>query len=429
MTRGLGILALGMVLTGMAGLAWADNYSTRVLADNPYGYWRLDESGGLTAVNLGSGGAAINGNYGQFSPPDGIPTLGVPGIPGAPTDTAAGFHGTAPVSQVYVPDAVNPSAYSLESWVKANPGATTGRNIMVRTAGNPTTTYSHQLLILGDGRLRHYGYSSTGGKWLDSASPVQANQWYHVVGTASQGTGPTDGHWTLYVNGHLQNEWFGDVGTLWNGGTQWRIGSVAGGGADWLDGTIDETALYHDELGPRQIRQHYMAGMGISPVYENPSRRMTAGDFDNDGVNEVAYIGSTNHIWVQDFNNPAASGVLPGPTVRALTAADLDGNGVPEIAFIDASANQLRSYNAVTGTLTTHSLPAGYTAFSTLSAGDVDGQVGHELMLSANADQLFIYENGTYVDTGGQANRIARGEVVQGTAGDDFLVISAGGDP
>ena len=96
MTRGLGILALGMVLTGMAGLAWADNYSTRVLADNPYGYWRLDESGGLTAVNLGSGGAAINGNYGQFSPPDGIPTLGVPGIPGAPTDTAAGFHGTPP---------------------------------------------------------------------------------------------------------------------------------------------------------------------------------------------------------------------------------------------------------------------------------------------------------------------------------------------
>ncbi len=34
-------------------------YDQTVLADSPYGYWRFGEASGTTAVNLGSGGAAL----------------------------------------------------------------------------------------------------------------------------------------------------------------------------------------------------------------------------------------------------------------------------------------------------------------------------------------------------------------------------------
>ncbi|MCA9248782.1 MAG: PEP-CTERM sorting domain-containing protein, partial [Planctomycetales bacterium] len=63
-------------------------YSDTVLADNPVGYWRLDDTG-ATAVNSGTGGAVINGTYANFPP--GV--QGAAGLINANNNGAANLNG------------------------------------------------------------------------------------------------------------------------------------------------------------------------------------------------------------------------------------------------------------------------------------------------------------------------------------------------
>lgn len=129
-----GILAVCMLA---AGAVRAATYEQTVMSDSPYGYWRFNELAGTTAVNLGSGGAALNGNYHQFAG-DGTPTLGATGIPGGGAgNSAVRFAGD---SQVYIPDTASYTAYTVEAWVSPDTGATTAQNVLVRTQADPRTT-------------------------------------------------------------------------------------------------------------------------------------------------------------------------------------------------------------------------------------------------------------------------------------------------
>lgn len=61
--RTVAVILLVASLSG-SSIAEADIYSDTILDDAPVLYWRLGESGGPTASNLGSLGAAANGTYG-----------------------------------------------------------------------------------------------------------------------------------------------------------------------------------------------------------------------------------------------------------------------------------------------------------------------------------------------------------------------------
>ena len=165
-------------------------------------------------------------------------------------------------------------------------------------------------------------------------------------------------------------------------------------------------------------------------IVENASRMMTAGDFDGDGINEVAYVLSSGEIFVHDFNDRRGSGALPGVTAQAVTAADLDGNGVPEIAFVNAATQQLQSYSAATQSFTTHPFPSGHSSFSTLSAGDVGALPGDELMVVASGVPFIRQTDGSYQSTPGSGVvKLASGELISGNAGDEFLVRNSVGAP
>jgi len=255
-------LALALCLAAPGG--WAAPYDALVLGDSPYAYWRLGELAGTTAVNAAPSGPALDGDYGRFVPGDRLPVLGAPGVPGSGMggDTSVDF---VPNSQVYVADPVHPTAYSLEAWVRPDPGATAGRGIIVRTAGNPYTTWSHELRVDPNGKFEHYTFDGA-ARYVWSADAAQPGQWYHVVGTAANGGGMT-----LYVDGQEAASWAGPVGTLWTGGNQWRLGAPSGngtihpGGIGFWDGQIDEVALYHHELTPQQVANHYNLGVSESP--------------------------------------------------------------------------------------------------------------------------------------------------------------------
>ena len=94
-------------------------YANVVLTDGPAGYWRLDETSGTTAANLGSLGGAADGTY-----LNGV-TLGLPGAIAGSTDTCAGFTATNGTT-VDVPYAAsfNGPEFTVECWAQVTgPGA------------------------------------------------------------------------------------------------------------------------------------------------------------------------------------------------------------------------------------------------------------------------------------------------------------------
>ncbi len=323
----VGLLLLQSVLGGE--LLHAATYQATVLSDNPYGYWRLNETIGTTALNLGWGGALLNGNYAQFSPPDGVPALGsMSGIPGGGAGNTAAYF--TPNSQVYIPDPVHPTAYTIEAWVRPDAGFNTTRNVLVRTAGNPTTTNSHQIRLDSAGRPMHYSYSSTGAKALTGSTVAAGGEWTHIVGVAENGN---PAGFKVYVNGVQEATWTGNIGTLWNGGNQWRIGSIAAGGG-WFQGAIAEVAVYHSMLSSARVMDHYAVGttaMAVAPVGMPAPTSWLAADAilgHSDGAAVSVWgdaSGNGNHAAQSD---PARQPTYVVNGINSLPSVRFDGNDI-----------------------------------------------------------------------------------------------------
>lgn len=88
-------------------------YANAVLADGPVGYWRLDETAGTTAADLGSGN-----NAGAFW---GTPTLGRPGAAEG-TGTSYDFGGNSCIGVGDVHDFAGTISFTAEGWVRMSPG-------------------------------------------------------------------------------------------------------------------------------------------------------------------------------------------------------------------------------------------------------------------------------------------------------------------
>ncbi len=334
---GLVGLSLFMVVFASPGQLQAGVYSDEVLSDNPYAYWRMGELFGTTAMDAAMNGGQQDGSYHNWAG-DGFPTLGAAGIPGTVGGTGVAFHGGSPTSQLYVADPVDPTAYTLEAWVKADSGATTSRNIMLRTDGDPTTTFSYQLRIEPTGAFRNYLWDGH-ERYMDSTTTVQADQWYHVVGVATEGPGYAN-HLDLYVNGvkEAEADWTG--GAFWTGGDEWRIGSLASKDAtlrDWFDGTIDEVAIYHYDIGEDAVLRHYQAGIApVTPTKRYPSTIPTmsldladmvgGGDGTGTGTLDAGINPGTGALIPAGTPNPET---VTGPGYHTVALDFVDGVFIP----------------------------------------------------------------------------------------------------
>ncbi|HQL76094.1 MAG TPA: malectin domain-containing carbohydrate-binding protein, partial [Phycisphaerae bacterium] len=200
-------------------------------------------------MNLGSAGAALNGDYHHWVA-DGAPTLGATGIPGGGAgNTSVHFGGD---SQVYISDSAPYTAYTLEAWVKPD-SVGAAQNVLVRTQNDPRTTWSHQLHVTATGNPRHRTWDGS-ERQVTGPAAAPAGEWTHLVATAVNNS-----QMQLYVNGVSAGAT--TLGTLWNSGTQWRVASPAGGGTgDWFRGAVDEVAIYQSVLPADRIMDHYAVG-------------------------------------------------------------------------------------------------------------------------------------------------------------------------
>lgn len=241
-----------------------DAYGATIMEDNPYLYWRLDEAtGSLTQdYSLNSRPGVYQGNVTRA-------------VDGALTDNpnkAAGFDGSSgQVVGAAGTQVSNPLTFSTEVWFRST--STVGGKLI--GLGNASTglsnNYDRHVFLRNDGRLT-FGVYTGAENTVISPAAYNDGAWHHVV--ATQGSGGM----ALYVDGQL-------VGT--NPQTQaenytgyWRVGGDrvwSGASSNYLNGQLDEAAVYSVALSAERVQAHYLAG-----VQELPPNELPTADFSFD---------------------------------------------------------------------------------------------------------------------------------------------------
>ena len=290
-----------------SGIEIKDEYQAEVESDNPIAYWRLSESTGTTAENLGSLGDAADATY------SGNPNLGSSSLLWSGYgSSAAEFDGVD--DGVKIPDnsSINTSV-STQKTVELifNADTVTGKQVIYEQGGasNGLNIY------LEDAQLKLGAWVSNSGEWL--SYDINANSTYHVVLVFDSG------ELTGYVNGNS----IGTVTTSFSSlpshtedvaiaqmsdYTRFSNTESSSGNGYYFDGTIDEVALYDTALSGVQVQYHFEAaaiGQTITGDSNNVLSLDGTNDYvsipDSDSIDFGTNDNFTVEAWVKaDSNQP-----------------------------------------------------------------------------------------------------------------------------
>jgi Concanavalin A-like lectin/glucanases superfamily/PEP-CTERM motif len=228
------------VMACLAPAARADFVST-ILADNPTGYWRLDESSGIIAHD--SSGHGYDGTYlGGY-------TLGQPGAIGD-GDTAVALDGsTGLVGDIPGGTFNAPNNFSVEAWVK-----------------QATTDGVQQMISNGS-----IGFEITGGQvevTFFGVQDIYTGIYVPQDGRFHQIVETVDGanNVTVYLDGvSLFTSTFIAPAQLL--GYDLALGSLPYN-SEYFNGVLDEAAFYNHVLSADRVMAHYLAASETAAVPE-----------------------------------------------------------------------------------------------------------------------------------------------------------------
>ncbi|MGW5689074.1 RHS repeat-associated core domain-containing protein [Nonomuraea sp. NPDC003754] len=283
------------------GYGSGSQYRSSVLNSDPFGYWRLGETTGTTAADLGTG--AGNATYQAV-------TLGEPGALSGTPDTAAGFKAGAAVK---LPANAIPHVadqMSVEAWFK-----TSGSGVILAagTSESSGVAVGPMLYVGTDGKLR--GSLGTVAAPISSTGVVNDGAWHHVVLTVA-GQNQTlflDGQQAGTATGQV-NEWR-QYATVGNGVTNaaTSLAVPAGTQAFPLQGQVDEFAVYGKPLTAAEIAGHYAARTAVPHKLSTvtlPSGRVWAANTYDERTDRLA-THTDNHggLWkIGDISTEQQSG-------------------------------------------------------------------------------------------------------------------------
>ncbi len=226
-------------------------YRTWVLAAGALGYWPLNETSGLTAVDL------LGANDGAHSAAVVLGAAGATGDGFGPVHWAAQYNGSNAYTQI--PRLIGDTNFTIALWVKTT-----------ATGGTPNW-YQGRGLVDGEmaGVTDDFGISLVGGQLalgignpdttLLSSNVINDGAWHFVVATRHAGTGAMQ----LYVDGALAGTATGPVGPR-TAPANLRIASMrTGASGRFLDGTISDVAVFDQSLTAPQISRLRQAGAGL----------------------------------------------------------------------------------------------------------------------------------------------------------------------
>ena len=250
--------------------------------------WPLDEISGLTAAVVGGLSPGANGVYKDVSggmPVAGSYSLGKQGVlfPKDSKDLGAEFTGTGTFIEVPFQGQLNPGpgvgGFSVELWVKPDPGIGADRGVVV-SSHNFETVAKQQgyeigfLKVAGQAHHQIYArvYSGTGATQSEvSVQPLAGDptEWRYVVFTFEYilGTGPVIRLYVQLLNAtDVYEKTNSDPTVAYENVTSAKpatlrfAGShppISGGGVALFAGRLDNIAFYNVPLSAGDIQSHY----------------------------------------------------------------------------------------------------------------------------------------------------------------------------
>lgn len=313
-------------------------YDNAILFDDPFGYWRLNETSGTSAAD-----ATGNGNTGTLT---NFPaSFTAPGLITGSADSAITFDGNddlISVSSAAVTSFTGASSFTAEAWIK--PSRVSGTNVIVARHGNSNIIFS---LRIQDGVLWTYVWAYPGNWQGTSGGTIAVGQTYHVAVTYNASTYVR----TLYLNGAALASNTNQIGTSAN--PPITIGSN-GVGSERYQGVIDEVVLYQRALSTTDINRHYVAGTTTpsGPLTTTGSLPFTVGATGNVWFITTGQVGFTASV----ADSTLSSVATPTGTLPATASITGQAYGIASgTAALTASASSTE-YGITTG------LTVGFTA-------------------------------------------------------------------
>ncbi|MGB0723168.1 MAG: LamG-like jellyroll fold domain-containing protein [Gammaproteobacteria bacterium] len=265
-----------LILALAVGHAHASLYSSQVIADDPLGYWRFEETAGTTlADSSGNGysgswygaalqsGAGIDGNALRFN--------GIDQYALVDDDPAFRFDGQSVTVEAWVQVADNSDQY--RSYVTVG-----GRHAASPVNYNDAVWLGKARAGSDAGALRWDSYQGTTNILTDSYSgalgwtgdSAPRDEWIHLVGVidlASQ-------QQSFYINGDVQETlpiYSLDVSTAQYFAV--ALGAFMNSAGDYFafhNSLMDEVAIYDYALSGEQIGNHYAVATGAAMVSAPP---------------------------------------------------------------------------------------------------------------------------------------------------------------
>lgn len=225
-------------LTGSAAGRTLD-YRAVIMADNPVAYWRLGEASGTTAAD-----STANNNTGTYA---GGYLVGQPGA------TKNDYATTLNNGVINVPDSASlrtqgaTGGWSMEAWIK--PTALSGIQEFYRKGADYFFRSS------GSDFQSFWRFTGGANTQPQGGTIPSTTNWTHVVATYDKT------NIKHYVNGALVYT-VAETRTLEFTTVALAIGAQSSGGGEFLNGGIDEVAVYNYALTLPQIQTHYNAASG-----------------------------------------------------------------------------------------------------------------------------------------------------------------------
>lgn len=222
-------------------------YDYHVLKSRPEAYWRLDESGGTSAVDSsgnGLGASYLNTQYLKLAT-----NPVVAGFSGSPTfsapDGVSGAHVRRDAAELTTREAV-----SVEIWFYALKDQ--NNRSLIRCGTGSDLSYS--LFLMKDGGFRYHWYDGA-FKALDTETGFWTPRTKHHAVLTREADG-------LIINFWLDGELIhaeGAPSAPTVDASQISIGG-SGSNAQFFNGQLAAAAIYHDVLTGAEIQRHYEAG-------------------------------------------------------------------------------------------------------------------------------------------------------------------------
>ena len=251
-------------------------YMSRVLDIGPHSYWPLSEQTGATTA-----ASAIHANEGNDNGTYSNVTLGQPGPLVGSSATGAGFNGTS--SSVQLPTGLSSgwdgSAISMWFKTSATNGILYSYNGSDLSHGVIIGDYVPALYVGSDGKL-NAGFWYPGITPIQSPSPVNDNQWHHVV---LQEAGNSQG---LYLDGQYVGNRVANIPLMTNAYRYIGAGYIGGSWPDephqsststaayatYFNGEIADVALWDKPVASVYHNQLYQAGKQSSTLLTSVTR-------------------------------------------------------------------------------------------------------------------------------------------------------------